>query len=103
MTRKILVSFSLAAVLCVAGVAFAEATPGTNAPATQPAAAVDLHNTKCPVSGDDVGDSKITETYNGKIYHFCCADCPATFKKDPAKYEKAVAADPAKYGIKTSG
>jgi YHS domain-containing protein len=103
MNRRTLVSCSLAAALCLAGFAFAESTSGTNASATttQPAA-VDLHNTKCPVSGDDVGDSKITETYNGKIYHICCADCPATFKKDAAKYEKAVAADPAKYGIKTS-
>ncbi len=102
MKRHTLFSLSLAAALCVAGVAFAASMTASTPPAaTQPA--VDLHNTKCIVSGDDVGDSKLTETYNGKIYHFCCADCPAQFKKDPAKFEKAVAADPAKYGVKTSG
>ena len=64
------------------------------------ASAVDLHNTVCPVSGDKVEDSKLTETYQGKIYHFCCDDCPKKFKEDPDKYAKAVAADPAKYGVK---
>ena len=76
---------------------------GTSAQ-TQPvavdASAVDLHNTVCPVSGDKVEDSKLTETYQGKIYHFCCDDCPKKFKEDPDKYAKAVAADPAKYGVK---
>ncbi len=75
----------------------------TMSASTQPAAnAVDLHNAICPVSGDKVGDSKLTEVYNGKIYHFCCDDCPKDFKKDPKKYEAAVAADPAKYGVKGS-
>jgi YHS domain-containing protein len=62
--------------------------------------AVDLGNTVCPVSGDKVGDSKLTEIYKGKIYHFCCDDCPKDFKKDPEKFAKAVAADPIKYGVK---
>jgi len=65
-----------------------------------PADAVDLHNTTCVVSGDKVGDSKEFAVYEGKVYHFCCADCPKEFKKDPAKYARAVAADPAKYGVK---
>jgi YHS domain-containing protein len=68
-------------------------------PATQPAA-IDLNNTICPVSGDKVGDSKLTEVFDGKIYHFCCDDCPKQFVKDPEKYAKLVAADPAKYGVK---
>ena len=75
------------------------------APASQPAAKstdVDLGNTKCAVTGDAVGDSKLTASYEGKVYHFCCDDCPVAFKKDPAKYAKAVAADPAKYGVKTA-
>jgi YHS domain-containing protein len=84
-------------VLCVAN------AHGADAPATQPTTqgnVVDLHNTVCPVSGEKVGDSKLTEVYKGKVYHFCCDDCPGDFKKDPEKYAKAVAADPAKYGVK---
>lgn len=86
------------AALSVGGIVLAELPP-----ATQPSAetnAVDLHNTICPVSGDNVGDSKLTAVYDGKIYHFCCEDCPKEFMKDPAKYAKAVAADPEKYGVK---
>jgi YHS domain-containing protein len=80
----------------------AEDHAAATAPASQPAAQstdVDLGNTKCAVTGDVVGDSKLTASYEGKIYHFCCEDCPVAFKKDPARYAKAVAADPAKYGV----
>jgi YHS domain-containing protein len=80
-----------------------EGAGATAQPVSQPAnqqAAVDLHNTVCPVSGDKVGDSKLTEVYQGKIYHLCCDDCPKDFKKNPEKFSKAVAADPAKYGVK---
>ncbi len=125
MNRNVLL-FSVAATLCVAGFTFADDMPGMKmppkspasqpapgmtgmdmppkTPATQPAAdaaAVDLGNTVCPVSGDKVGDSKLTSTYEGKIYHFCCDDCPKKFAKDPATYAKAVEADPAKYGVKS--
>ena len=100
----------LALAITMAGFAWAEDTAGAtrkdNKPAASqpasPAAAVDLNNTVCPVSLDKVGDSKLTETYDGKIYHFCCDGCPDDFKKDPAKFAKAVAADPAKYGVKTT-
>jgi YHS domain-containing protein len=103
-----LVCLSAAAVLCLAGFSLAQEMPGMDmpakAPTSQPAAdasAVDLGNTVCPVSGDKVGDSKLTATYEGKLYHFCCDDCPKKFAKDPATYAKAVAADPAKYGVKS--
>jgi YHS domain-containing protein len=103
------ISFTIAGAMFAAGVAMAGDMSGMNMPATaptsQPAAdnsAVDLGNTVCPVSGDKVGDSKLTATYDGKIYHFCCDDCPKAFAKDPAKYAKAVAADPAKYGVKST-
>jgi len=70
------------------------------APATSTApAAVDLHNTKCIVSLEPASDST-TYTFEGKIYHFCCDDCIVDFKKDPTKFAKEVAADPAKFGIK---
>jgi YHS domain-containing protein len=38
--------------------------------------------------------------YDGNVYHLCCPDCHKDFEKDPAKYAKAVAADPAKFGAK---
>lgn len=65
------------------------------------ASAMDLHNTVCPVSGDKVESSPLTETYDGKVYHLCCKDCDKPFQKDPGKYAKAVTDDPAKYGVKT--
>jgi YHS domain-containing protein len=68
-------------------------------PATAPAA-VDVKNTKCIVAQDDVGDSKETVTYEGKIYHFCCEDCVVKFKKEPEKYVKAFNEYPGKYGAK---
>jgi YHS domain-containing protein len=92
--------------LLIAAVTFAHEghhADSTTQPASQPTtqrAAVDLANTVCPVTGDQVGDSKLTEVYEGKIYHLCCDDCPKDFKKDPQKYANKVAADPAKYGLK---
>ena len=102
MTRTALTLAAVAA-LSAAGLTFVAAGPTlaaapTSQPSTQP---VDLMNTVCPVSGDKVGDSKLTETYDGKVYHFCCDDCPKAFTKDPSKFAKAVAADPTKYGVKT--
>ena len=43
---------------------------------------------KCPVSGDVFKVSSETEfrTYNGRVYAFCCPDCPPDFDKDPGKY-----------------
>jgi YHS domain-containing protein len=107
--KKTILTASITAALGLAGFALAGDMPGmdmpTTAPTSQPTAdgsAVDLKNTVCPVSGDQVGDSKLMTTYEGKIYHFCCDDCPKAFAKDPAKYAKAVAADPAKYGVKSN-
>ena len=48
--------------------------------------ALDAGNKICPVSGAAVGDSKVTYEYKGKLYHLCCKDCVASFKKDPKKY-----------------
>jgi len=73
-------------------------TPAATAPASK---AVDVGNTKCLVSGDAIGSmggGKSVE-YKGKIYHFCCDDCPPVFNKDPDKYVKLLEADPAKYGV----
>jgi YHS domain-containing protein len=103
MNRTTIAVLSISAGICFVGLTFAGNIPimKMDTPATNPTAEpIDLKNTVCPVSGDKVGDSKLTETYDGKIYHLCCDDCPKAFKKDPAKYAKAVAADPSKYGIK---
>jgi len=97
MNRKIFTSLSIAATMCFSGLTACQTASETK---TQPVSATDLHNTVCPVSGDKVADSKLVEVYDGKVYHLCCADCHTDFEKDPAKYETAVAADPAKYGIK---
>lgn len=107
--NRITILFSAAIAIFLGGCSQAEHRDHTDATQTAApaqsqlavsASAVDLHNTVCPVSGDKVGTSKLTETYQGKVYHFCCDDCPAKFKEDPEKYAKAVAADPAKYGVK---
>ena len=107
--KKFSLTLALAAALGLAGLALADDMSGmkmapSTAPATQPTTqpmqAVDLKNTVCPVSGDKVGDSKIVEVYEGKVYHLCCDDCTRDFAKDPQKYAQAVADNPAKYGIK---
>lgn len=42
-------------------------------------------NTLCPVSGKPV-DKQRTSVYEGKAVAFCCADCKATFEKDPTPF-----------------
>ena len=76
----------------------AATNPAMTAPASK---AVDVGNTKCLVSGDAIGSMGGGKTveYKGKIYHFCCEDCPPVFNKDPDKFVKLLEADPAKYGV----
>jgi YHS domain-containing protein len=106
MNRTTLAGLALAAAILMAGCSANMSSSSSSSPAMssaapdQPVLLIDLQNTKCPVTGDDVGPSKLTEVYDGKIYHFCCDDCPTLFKQDPAKYADLVAADPAKYGVK---
>lgn len=106
--RTAFLPLAAALALGVAGFSLADDMGGMNMgasspatqPTTQPFAAIDLGNTVCPVSGDKVGDSNHVEVYDGKVYHLCCPDCHKEFDKDPAKYAKAVADDPKKYGVK---
>ena len=63
--------------------ATAPATQPTTQPTTQPV------NKMCPVMKDDEADPKVTYTYNGKAYAFCCKDCIAEFKRNPEKYANA--------------
>lgn len=44
-----------------------------------------LEGAKCPVSGKPINQSDWVAYESGKVY-FCCENCPAAFKKDPAKY-----------------
>ena len=75
----------------------------------QPAPAAETaikKQTVCPIMGSPVNTSIYVDA-NGKRVYFCCAGCPAAFKKDPAKYikkmekegitlEQTPAAEPAK-------
>jgi YHS domain-containing protein len=44
----------------------------------------------CIVSGEKLGSmgNAVAITYEGREIKFCCKDCPADFKKDPARYLK---------------
>ena len=44
----------------------------------------------CPVSGKAV-DGKTSLKHEGQTVGFCCANCPAKFQADPAKYQAALA------------
>ncbi len=37
----------------------------------------------------DATKNKMYSDYKGKRYFFCCAGCPAAFKKDPGKFAKS--------------
>ena len=39
----------------------------------------------CPVMGGKI-NKELYADHDGKRVYFCCAMCPDTFKKDPAKY-----------------
>jgi len=56
---------------------------------------VDLRNTKCPISGDPA-DAETFVDHEGIRVHFCCPDCVAAFKKDPAAAYAKLKVDPAK-------
>lgn len=56
------------------------------------AAAVEVGNKICPVSGQKVGEMgpAVKVEHNGKIYNLCCPGCVEMFKADPDKYIKKV-------------
>jgi YHS domain-containing protein len=78
----------------------AESKVTSSPTAAEEAAAVDVKNTKCLVSGDDPMGAGAKVVYKGKLYHLCCESCLPTFNKDPEKYVQAFEADPAKFGVK---
>lgn len=92
-------------VLMVVGIAMAgtQEAPAVDKPAE---GQVVKKQTVCPVMGGQVNTNVYADA-NGKRVYFCCEGCPATFKKDPAKYiakmekdgitlDKAPVADPKK-------
>jgi len=49
--------------------------------------AADKPQTACPVSREPFDKAKSPHIdYQGHRIYFCCDKCPASFKKDPAKY-----------------
>ena len=80
--KKIAVVASAMLMLMGVGMAVAEAA--------QPAGKVVegqtvKQQTVCPVMGGVVNTNLFAD-FGGKRVYFCCAGCPAQFKKDPAKY-----------------
>ena len=47
-------------------------------------------NKFCPLNPENPVDPAVTAVYDGKTIGFCCPDCIADFKKDPAKYMKTL-------------
>jgi YHS domain-containing protein len=41
--------------------------------------------TLCPIMGSEINTNLFTDVQGKRVY-FCCGGCPATFKKDAAKY-----------------
>jgi YHS domain-containing protein len=64
----------------------AKASVATTPEATAP---VGTAQTICPIMGGKINKA-IFADYQGKRVYFCCGGCPAVFKKDPAKYVKAM-------------
>jgi YHS domain-containing protein len=60
----------------------APATDAAVAPAAEKPVVVDIANEVCPFMDKPV-DPKVYTIFEGKLYHFCCTDCVAEFKKDP--------------------
>ena len=50
------------------------------------------HQTICPVMGGEINKTVFTD-YQGKRVYFCCKNCQADFKKNPAKYIKKMEAE----------
>lgn len=79
------------ALLTVAFTTFTANTHGSTHPAK---AAKDeaVTNKKCPITGKDTVAKYRTE-YEGQYVYFCCPNCPAEFKKDPASYVARMSAE----------
>jgi len=61
-------------------------------------AVIDLRNKACPVTGDATheGEGEVFADHDGIRVRFCCDDCIAAFRKDPAAAFAKLGVDPAK-------
>lgn len=101
------------ALFAVAGfvVAHEEEATTETAPAVEtvaPAAAVNVGNKVCPVTGEKISEiGKYTVEYEGKVYNLCCPACKEMFLADPAKYtaivDKELAAQEMEEGVTMGG
>jgi len=42
---------------------------------------------RCPVCGAEVDPaSSLSESYDGRTYHFCSSDCRTAFQQEPQSY-----------------
>ena len=85
--------------LVLGGAALALAVGGVSAhPGHQHSKAAGAHGAAliCPVMKSPIKDrAKAPHVMvNNVPVYFCCADCPASFKKEPAKYLKSAVKDP---------
>src|SRR5687768_5590489 len=70
-----------------------EPTSSLEGGATPVVFANDKGEAMCPVMGAPVASTEGAEfqDFEGKRYYFCCGDCPAKFKAEPAKYAEGIA------------
>ena len=47
----------------------------------------------CPVTGEEIASKDVHADFYGRTIYFCCADCMATVKKNPAAYIKQTEAE----------
>lgn len=84
MRKTPLFAIALVSLVAIAPAAFAQKKPAK--------VKTTIH---CAVMSKDVVNikdatkNKMYADYKGRRYFFCCAGCPETFKKDPAKFAKA--------------
>ena len=75
--KKVILSLATAALMLTA---FAQKAPKEIGCAVMTAHKVNI---------EKATKAKMFADYKGKRYFFCCAGCPAEFKKDPAKFKDA--------------
>jgi YHS domain-containing protein len=78
-------SIAAAAVALMVGVGICVAGAQNQAGDKAAGAQVVKKQTVCPVMDEAVNTNIYLDVKGSRIY-FCCMDCPAQFKKDPAKY-----------------
>lgn len=84
MKALILTAIALALVGCTNTTT--DTAKSTPAPAKETVATGVPINKMCATMHEHPVDPKVTIVHDGKVIGFCCPDCIADFKKDPAKY-----------------